>query len=128
MTELSTAGAAPAPTFSSPDPSELPVVTDLQQLVTDLQQKCAPAPQTSTPPPPPPAGNQPQQPVQAAAAPVAQPVSYPGYAPTGSIAPQQEERTGGEEPLAALGGVLVLVSGAAVIATRLRTRAARAEL
>jgi hypothetical protein len=125
MKEMSTAGAATAPTFSSPDPSELPVVTDLQQLVTDLQQKCAPAPQTSTPPPPPPSGNQPQQPVQAAAPPVAQPVSYPGYAPTGSIVPQQEVRTGGEVPLAALGGVLVLVSGAAVTATRLRTRAAR---
>ena len=128
MQELPASGGAPAPTFSSPDPTELPVVKDLQQLVTDLQQKCAPTPPSSTPsvPAPPPGVGQQAPPPQAVSQP--QPVSYPGYAPTGSIATEAAAAHHGGVPLSALAGVLVLVSGAAVTATRLRTRAAREEL
>ena len=81
-------GAGQAPTFSSPNPSELPTLKDLQQLVDDLQNKCQPKPPPAPGSPPPPQ----QQPVsapqpEAPAPPPAQPVSYPGYAPTGARTP-----------------------------------------
>lgn len=116
-------GSGQPPQFSSPDPSELPTVKDLQQLVTDLQTKCQPAPPTlpgSGPQPPPPPQ---QQPVSAPqpetpAPPPAQPVSYPGYAPTG--APPVHPSDG--VPLAGLAGI-VLLSAAGAASYRMVFRA-----
>jgi hypothetical protein len=101
------------------------ILADLQQLVTDLTTKCAPAPPTPPSPPSSP-GNQPppaqgvSQPQQAA------PVSYPGYAATGSIAttalrPASDSRSSDPVPLSALGGVLLL-SAAAAVGIRARAR------
>src|SRR6185312_8820585 len=74
----------------------------LTGLATTLTEKCMPspppAPGSHTTPPPPAAA-----PV---AAPAAQPVSYPGYAPTGGT----PEESSSPVPLAVLGGV-VLLSG-----------------
>jgi hypothetical protein len=118
--------AAPAADSPSPDPTV--ILADLQQLVTDLTTNCAPAPPTQTPPPPPPPANQPP-PVQAAAPPPpAQPVVYPGYAPTGSLAtpalrPASDQRSSEPVPLSVLGGVLL---GSAAAAVGMRSRARRA--
>jgi hypothetical protein len=117
--------AAAADPSASPDPGV--ILADLQQLVTDLTTKCAPAPPSQSPPPPPP-GNQPppaqgvSQPQQAA------PVSYPGYAPTGTIAatalrPAGDQRSSEPVPLSVLGGVLL---GSAAAAVGMRSRARRA--
>ena len=108
------------PTFSSPNPSELPTVKDLQQLVTDLQTKCQPAPPTAGGSQLPPS---PQQPVSASqpqppAPPAAQPVNYPGYAPTGA----PPVRPSGGVPLAGLVGV-VLLSAAGAASYRMVFRA-----
>lgn len=107
-------GNGQLPQFSSPDPTELPTVKDLQQLADDLQNKCQP----TLPGTPPAGGSQlpppQQQPVSApqpqapAPAPV-QPVSYPGYAPTG--APPVHPSDGA--PLAALAGIVVLSAAGA---------------
>jgi hypothetical protein len=112
------------------DPSSLSdndVAKALQDLATTLQDTCMPA----TPPAPgshntpPPAASQPVVPAAqpaapAAAAPVAQPASYPGYAPTGGT----PDESSSPVPLAVLGGV-VLLSGAAAAGYRMSTRGAR---
>jgi hypothetical protein len=111
------------------DPSSLSdndVATALQGLATTLQEKCMPAPPTAggSHNPPPPAASQPvvpaAHPAPAAAAPAAQPVSYPGYAPTGGT----PEQSSSPVPLAVLGGV-VLLSGVGAAGYRMSTRAAR---
>jgi hypothetical protein len=100
----------------------------LQDLATTLKEKCMPTPPPaggSHTNPPPPAAAQPVVPAAqpappAAAAPVAQPVSYPGYAPTGGT----PEESSSPVPLAVLGGV-VLLSGVGAAGYRMSSRAAR---
>lgn len=109
--------AAAGSTSPSPDPTV--ILTDLQQLVTDLTTTCAPSPpsQPASPPSLPSSpGNPP--PAQGAGQPqTAQPVSYPGYAATGSIAtvsPAGDRRPADPVPLAVLGAVLLLSTATAV--------------
>lgn len=111
-------GDTTLPVLSSPDPAELLLVKDIQQLLTDLLTKCLPAPPTVPAPPtttPPPA----------AAPPAAQPVTYLGYAPTGGTGPAPAG--GGSAPLASLGVGLLLTGSAGVVWYRVRSRAARAQ-
>lgn len=118
------AGAA----ASSPPPDPTVIQADLQQLVTDLTTKCltAPTPPSSSSNPPP---SNPQPPAQGVSEPQpAQPVSYPGYAPTGSIAttalrPASDQRSSDPVPLSALAAVL-LVSSATAVGVRSRARRA----
>jgi hypothetical protein len=116
-------GATAADTGTS-----VPILDDLQQLVTDLTTLCKPS--LPSPPPPgdttPPATgvddqNTPPQETQSTP-PAAQPVSYPGYAATGAVAPARSEHPVGTAPLAVLGGGILLVSGAATAAVRSRAR------
>jgi hypothetical protein len=115
---------------ASPTPDPTVILADLQQLVTDLTTKCLPAPPTVPSPPgnPPPPGNAPPPPAQGVSRPQpVQPVSYPGYAPTGSIAttalrPASDQRPPDPVPLSALGGVLL---GGAAAAVAMRSRAGR---
>lgn len=116
--------AAAGTTSPSPDPTV--ISTDLQQLVTDLTTTCAPAPpgrpsQPSSP-------GTPSSPAQGGSQPpAAQPVSYPGYAATGSIAttvrPAGDQRPADPVPLSVLGAVL-LVSTATTVGIRSRARRA----
>jgi hypothetical protein len=122
-TSAGDAGAADAGSTPTPD---LPA--DLQQLVKDLSSCLQPPAPTSTPPAdnPPVTGVDDQgTPPQVVAQPeTAQPVSYPGYAATGSIAPASADHSAGTAPLAALGGGVLLVSAAATAAVRSRARRA----
>jgi hypothetical protein len=110
-------GAGHAPDVSSPDPVELPVVTDLQGLFADFLDTCVPsAPAVPTLPAggsQTPSGTVPvASPADAApvAAPVQQPATYLGYAPTGGTPAESPNPV----PLAVLGGfALVSVLGAA---------------
>jgi hypothetical protein len=118
--------AAAAEAGPSPDPTV--ILTDLQQLITDLTTTCAPSTPSQPSPPanPPPPGN-PPPPAQGVSRPQpAAPVSYPGYAPTGSLAttalrPASDRQPSDPVPLSALGGVL-LVSAAAAVGVRSRAR------
>ena len=120
MVRALTQGGTTVPQLTSSDPTELLLVKDIQQLLTDVLTKCLPAPptvpaapSTTTPPP-------------AAAPPAAaQPVSYLGYAPTGGTGPAEQD--GGPGPLGALGAGLVLTGCAGVVWYRVRSRAARAQ-
>ncbi|MGY1615247.1 hypothetical protein ACI797_00725 [Geodermatophilus sp. SYSU D00691] len=105
--------------------TENDLATALQDLVTTLQEQCAPAHGGGTPPPadgghsaPPAAKPHEQAPAAPVAAPVAAaPVSYLGYAPTGGTGDEAER--GG--PLAALAGI-VLLSGLGAAGYRVGTR------
>jgi hypothetical protein len=113
------ASSATLPDLSSPDPGELALVQDIQQLLTDLLTQCLPAPPTVAPP-----SSTSSAPVVAAPV-AAQPVSYPGYAPTGGTGPAEPSSDG--SPLAGLGAGLVLTGAAGVAWYRVRSRAARAQ-
>jgi hypothetical protein len=98
---------------------------DLQQLVKDLS-LCLQVPTTTTPPS---TSSSSPAPVAQTTTPevtpeAAQPVSYPGYAATGTIAPASSQRPVDTAPLAALGGGVLLISAAATAAVRSRARRA----
>jgi hypothetical protein len=116
-------GNGQPPTFTAPKPPDLPIAKDLQQLVDDLQNKCKPSLPSNPPsggsqlPPP-----QQQQPISApqpqAPAPAAQPVSYPGYAPTGAPPVDPSD----DVPLAVLAAI-ALLSAAGALSYRMVFRA-----
>lgn len=94
---------------------------DIQKLVKDFTYNCLPKPAlptTGTAPTPAPPTPAPQNPVT----PAAQPVQYPGYAPTGGSGPAPPA---GPVPLSALCAAVLLLSGAGVAASRMRSRAPR---
>jgi hypothetical protein len=93
------------------DPSGLPLLTALQQLVEDFLTVCLPQPAagTTTPAPTPTSPAAATTPPAAAAPTSAAPVAYLGYAPTGT----GEEDSGSGSGPAVLGGVLLLTGGAA---------------
>jgi hypothetical protein len=102
------------------DPDGLPVLTAVQDLVTDFLATCLPQPAAAAPTtdvPVAPAVQSTPIPV-AAPAPTtpAAPVAYLGYAPTGAGEDEWDART----PLLALGGVLLLGGGLAGTWMRLR--------
>lgn len=110
-----------------PTPIGGDIVAGLELLATTLSEDCAPAPAAPTTPTPPAGGNRdaghtpaytPPHTPHAPAPPAAQPVVYPGYAPTGA------ERDAGGLPLAAVGAPLALTAGGAAWTGR-RWRAAR---
>lgn len=107
------------------DPSALSdsaLAEALQGLAETLQEECMPAPPGGNEPPVSPGENTPptQSPAPVVVAtPVAAPVTYPGYAPTGS-APEDVDLL----PLAALGGV-VLLSAVGAAGYRVSSRGAR---
>jgi len=111
-------GQATVPELTSTSPDELALVQDLQQLLTDLLTTCQPAPPTTAP-----ASPASQAPAAPAAPVAAQPVSYPGYAPTGGTGPADD----GPAPavLAGMGAVLLLAGGAGTVRYRVRSREAR---
>lgn len=111
-------GPTAIPELTSPDPAELPLLTGLQQLITDLLTTCIPAPPTTLPTPTTSAA-----PVTTEA-PQTQPVSYLGYAPTGGSGP---DGGSGSPALAVLGGGLLLAGAAGATWYRVRSRAARAQ-
>jgi hypothetical protein len=116
------------PTFTAEDPPSLPVVDALQKMFADFQALCVPAPPTegaSQPPTSPgpalqPPAAAPPAPAPAPAPAAPQPVTYPGYAPTGGT----PDVWTGPVPLAALAGV-VLVSAAAAVGYRVSLRGTR---
>jgi len=117
------AGGATVPTSDgAPDPADSKIVQGLQLLGETLSQKCMPAPPTAagnTPPSQTPAATSPQ-PTQPAQTPAAQPVVYPGYAPTGGARLEEASATG---PLTAAGGTVLLLGAAAAAGHRRRGRA-----
>jgi hypothetical protein len=52
-------------------------------------------------------------------------VAYPGYAPTGRMAPASDDPSSGPVPLAAVAGGILLATGATLTVSRVRSRAAR---
>jgi hypothetical protein len=100
--------------------TESDLAAALQDLITTLQEDCVPTTPGGTPPPSA-GGNHPEPPAPvvpaAAPAPAQQPVSYPGYAPTGGT-------PGDGVPLGVLAGV-VLLSGLRAAGYRGSSRAAR---
>jgi hypothetical protein len=123
---LAPAQGGEPPSFTAEDPPALPVVDALQKMFDDFQELCVPAPPAPGGNPPPPPGGHvspgvaPPAPPPAAAPPAPQPVSYPGYAPTGGT----PEESASPLPLAALGG-LVLLSGAVAAGYRMSSSGAR---
>ena len=102
------------------------VIAGIELIVTTLAEECVPEEEPEQPAPVAPVGGgTPQAPAPAPQVqePVAQPVSYPGYAPTGADKARADDVS---VPLTALGGGLVLVAaGAAGYGVRgraLRTR------
>lgn len=103
--------AEEAPAGGAP---ELPTLTLVDGLVAlgEALAACIPAPPTEEPEPetPPVVHPTPEQPAPHAPQPVAQPVAYLGYAPTGADVARADDTS---VPLAALGGGLVLVAAGA---------------
>ncbi len=121
--------AGEPPALAELDPAEfgLPDLAGaVEELVAALE-VCLTPPETDEEPPP--AGD---DPVPPAAEPPAgegpdampQPVSYPGYAPTGATATAESPGSGA---LAALGVALLLLGGAGAAGSLMRSRAARGE-
>jgi hypothetical protein len=115
---LVTSKGVTLPDLTSPDPAELPLLTGLQQLITDLLTKCIPAPTLPAAP------TTSSAPVTSQAPDTTQPVSYLGYAPTGGSGP---DGGSGSPALAVLGGGLLLAGGAGATWYGVRSRAARAK-
>ena len=99
----------------------LPLLTSLQDLVQDFLTLCLPQPAAavSTPTPTAAPAAATTSPPPAAPAPAAAPVAYLGYAPTGVT----DDDSGDGNPLAVLGGVLLL-TGAAGAGSWMRSRRA----
>lgn len=121
--ELPVEGEEESPEGEAP---ELPTLIDGLLALGDALAACIPAPPvgggTPTSPPvatptqqPPAATPAPQTP-----APVAQPVAYLGYAPTGADAPRADDAS---VPLTAVAGGLVLLAGAGAAGYGMRGRA-----
>jgi hypothetical protein len=104
----------------APDPADSKIVQGLQQLGDTLSGKCMPTAAGNTESPQPPAATPTQTTQQPAQAPAAQPVVYPGYAPTGGAGVEETSATG---PLTALGGTVLLLGAAAAAGHRRRGRA-----
>ncbi|MGY2127107.1 hypothetical protein [Blastococcus sp. SYSU DS0617] len=108
-------GEVPAEETPAPETPELPTLTLVDGLVAlgEALAACIPAPPTEEPEPEPETPvvhPTPAQPAPHAPEPVAQPVAYLGYAPTGADAPRADDTS---VPLTALGGGLVLVAAGA---------------
>ena len=121
MTLLGGLGGTPG---ADPDADGVPLITAVENLVTDFLATClpTPAPPTNTQTPVAPAA---QQNTPPPAAPVATtqaaPVAYLGYAPTGV----DTDDSAGTTPLLALAGVLLLGGGVAGTWMRLRRGVSR---
>jgi hypothetical protein len=102
--------------------TDSPLAADLEALAASLEECLAAGSPTGEEPPAP--AEQPEPAVLEAPAAAPHPVSYPGYAPTGTEAADETSATA---PLAALGAGLLLVGGAGVAGSWTRTRAARDE-
>jgi hypothetical protein len=119
-------GAATAtPTEGAPDATDSTIVQGLELLGETLAEKCMPT--TTAPGTTPPSETPTQTPAPAthpAAGAPAQPVVYPGYAPTGGAGADEASATG---PLATLGGAVLLLGAATAVGYRRRGRALRHE-